>query len=129
MTSAGLRLTYWPIWCHTHSRPHVSNDNPYSEAHFKTLKHGPTFPVNFDNLEQARAFCTGFFDHYNNHHRHSGIALHTPADVHHGRADSIRDRRQVVLDNAYQQRPERFVHRPPQAPTLATQAWINQPTQ
>jgi len=112
----------------SHSRPHVSNDNPYSEAHFKTLKHCPTFPMNFANLEQARAFCTQFFDHYNHHHRHSGIAYHTPADVHHGQASNIRDRRQRALDNAYQHHPERFVRQPPQAPTLATQAWINQPT-
>jgi putative transposase len=112
----------------SHSRPHVSNDNPYSEAHFKTLKYCPTFPRNFANLEQARAFCTGFFDHYNHHHRHSGIALHTPADVHHHNASTIRDRRQQALDNAYQHHPERFVRQPPQAPTLATHAWINQPT-
>ncbi|HZX53939.1 MAG TPA: IS3 family transposase, partial [Ilumatobacteraceae bacterium] len=69
-----------------------------------------------------------FFDHYNHHHRHSGIAYHTPADVHHGQASNIRDRRQRALDNAYQHHPERFVRQPPQAPTLATQAWINQPT-
>jgi putative transposase len=112
----------------SHSRPHVSNDNPYSEAHFKTLKHGPTFPRNFVNLEQARAFCVDFFEHYNNHHHHSGIAFHTPADVHLGRADDIRRSRQSVLDTAYHHHPERFVRQPPQAPTLATHAWINQPT-
>ena len=112
----------------SHSRPHVSNDNPYSEAHFKTLKHGPTFPKNFANLEQARAFCTEFFEHYNHHHRHSGIALHTPADVHHGRTSDIRRTRQTALDAAYQQHPDRFVRQPPQAPTLATHAWINPPT-
>ena len=112
----------------SHSRPHVSNDNPYSEAHFKTLKHGPMFPKNFANIEQARAFCAEFFEHYNNHHRHSGIALHTPADVHHGRTNDIRRTRQAALDAAYHQHPERFVRRAPQAPTLATHAWINQPT-
>jgi putative transposase len=111
----------------SHSRPHVSNDNPYSEAHFKTLKYSPTFPTNFANLEQARAFCTEFFNHYNQHHRHSGIAFHTPADVHHHRATATRAARQDTLDNAFKQHPERFVRQPPQAPTLATHAWINQP--
>lgn len=112
----------------SHSRPHVSNDNPYSEAHFKTLKHGPTFPKNFANLQQARAFCADFFEHYNNHHRHSGIAFHTPADVHYGHTDELRRHRQAALDNAYLKHPERFVRQPPQAPTLATHAYINQPT-
>jgi len=113
----------------SHSRPHVSNDNPYSEAHFKTLKYSPTFPANFDNLIQARDFCTKFFEHYNNHHRHSGIAFHTPADVHHHRAADTRQQRQSALDTAYHHHPERFVRQPPQAPTLATHAWINQPPQ
>lgn len=112
----------------SHSRPRVSNDNPYSEAHFKTLKHCPSFPKNFASLEHARTFCALFFDYYNAHHHHSGIAFHTPADVHHGRAAIVRERRQTVLDTAYQHHPERFVRQPPQAPTLATHAWINQPT-
>ena len=111
----------------SHSRPHVSNDNPYSEAHFKTLKYSPTFPKNFANLHQARAFCTTFFNHYNNHHHHSGIAFHTPTDVHHHHADTTRTARQAVLDTAYHHHPERFIRHPPQAPTLATHAWINQP--
>ena len=68
----------------SHSRPHVSNDNPYSEAQFKTLKYSPTFPKRFANIAAARSFCDGFFEHYNNEHRHSGIGLHTPADVHFG---------------------------------------------
>lgn len=113
----------------SHSRPHVSNDNPYSEAHFKTLKHSPTFPTNFANLEQARAFCTDFFDHYNRHHRHCGIAFHTPHDIHHHRAAHARQQRQAALDTAYHHHPERFINHPPQAPTLATHAWINQPPQ
>ena len=73
----------------SHSRPHVSNDNPYSESQFKTLKHHPTFPDRFGSLQDARAFCQGFFGWYNHEHRHSGIALLTPADVHHGRAEQI----------------------------------------
>ena len=110
----------------SHSRPHQSNDNPFSEANFKTLKYFPTFPRRFAGLVHARSFVDSFFDHYNNHHRHSGIALHTPADVHHGRADEVRARRQLVLDAAYQDMPGRF-RRPPVAPRLAEAAWINRP--
>ena len=111
----------------SHSRPHQSNDNPFSEAQFKTLKHWPTFPGRFSSVEAARAFCSGFFEHYNHHHRHSGIALHTPADVHFGRAHDVRAARQRVLDRAYAARPDRFL-RPPSAPVLPAQAWINRPT-
>jgi putative transposase len=110
----------------SHSRPHQSNDNPYSEAQFKTLKYFPTFPRRFSSIAAAREFCDGFFGYYNDEHRHSGIALHTPADVHHGRADAIRAARQVALDGAYAARPERF-RRPPQAPRLPAEAWINRP--
>jgi putative transposase len=110
----------------SHSRPHQSNDNPYSEANFKTLKYFPTFPRRFANIAAARAFVDGFFDHYNNHHRHSGIALHTPADVHFGRAEGIREHRQAVLDAAYVEHPQRF-RRPPSAPRLPEAAWINRP--
>lgn len=110
----------------SHSRPHQSNDNPFSEAQFKTLKYCPTFPKRFDSLAHARAFCDRFFHHYNHHHRHSGIGLHTPADVHHDRAEQIRARRQDVLDAAYATRPERF-RRPPSAPRIPTTTWINKP--
>lgn len=110
----------------SHSRPHVSNDNPYSEAHFKTLKYFPTFPARFANHVHAQTFVDGFMDHYNNQHRHSGIALLTPADVHADRADTVIAARQSVLDDAYQQHPERFP-RPPRAPRLPTAAWINKP--
>jgi len=110
----------------SHSRPHVSNDNPYSEAQFKTLKYSPRFPKRFSSLAQCRAFINEFFDHYNNQHRHSGIGLHTPADVHYGRANNIRKQRQAVLDAAYTQTPHRF-RQPPSAPRIPEAAWINEP--
>ncbi|WP_261568423.1 IS3 family transposase [Frankia gtarii] len=110
----------------SHSRPHVSNDNPYSEANFKTLKYCPAFPGRFGSLQDARVFCEVFFSYYNNEHRHSGIALHTPASVHDGTAHEIQARRAQVLDAAYLANPERF-HRRPTPPALPTKAWINQP--
>jgi putative transposase len=112
----------------SHSRPHVSNDNPYSEAQFKTLKYCPAFPGRFGSIQDARAFCTVFFDHYNHVHRHAGIGLHTPASVHYGTAPEIRAQRQVTLDAAYAANPARFRHRPPTPPKLPTVAWINEPT-
>jgi putative transposase len=111
----------------SHSRPHVSNDNPYSEAAFKTLKYCPAFPERFGSIEDARAFCAAFFDHYNHVHRHSGIALHTPASVHYGTATEIRHQRQHTLSAAYAANPVRFRHRPPRAPMLPEVAWINPP--
>ena len=110
----------------SHSRPHVSNDNPYSEAHFKTLKYCPVFPGNFASIGEARAFCALFFAYYNDEHRHSGIGLHTPQSVHDGTWREIRARRQQVLDAAYAARPDRF-RRPPRAPELPRKTWINQP--
>jgi putative transposase len=112
----------------SHSRPHVSNDNPYSEAQFKTLKYCPAFPGRFGSIEDARAFCTLFFDHYNHIHRHAGIGLHTPASVHYGTAPDIRAQRQATLDAAYAANPARFRHRPPTPPKLPTIAWINEPS-
>ena len=112
----------------THSRPYTSTDNPYSEAHFKTLKYRPAFPDRFDSIEQARAFCRTFFDWYNHDHRHSGIGLMTPAAVHHGRATELHAQRARVLEAAYAATPERFVRRPPTPPQLPTAAWINKPT-
>jgi putative transposase len=112
----------------THSRPYTSTDNPYSEAHFKTLKYRPEFPDRFQNIEQARAFCRSFFDWYNHQHRHSGIGLMTPAAVHHGQAQALHAERQRVLEAAYAATPERFVRRPPAPPELPTAAWINKPT-
>ncbi len=110
----------------SHSRPHVSNDNPYSEAHFKTLKYCPAFPGTFASLGDARDFCGLFFTYYNTEHRHSGIGLHTPQSVHDGTARQIRARRQRVLDAAYAVRPDRFQSRPV-APKLPGKTWINQP--
>jgi putative transposase len=112
----------------SHSRPHVSNDNPYSEANFKTLKYCPAFPGRFGSIHDARAFCAVFFDHYNHVHRHAGIGLHTPASVHYGTATEIRAQRAVTLDAAYAANPARFRHRQPRPPKLPTVAWINEPT-
>ena len=89
----------------SHSRPHVSNDNPYSEANFKTLKYCPAFPGRFGSIEDARSFCATFFDHYNHVHRHAGIGLHTPASVHYGTASEIRAQRADTLDAAYAANP------------------------
>jgi putative transposase len=111
----------------SHSRPHVSDDNPYSESQFKTLKHHPTFPDRFGCLEDARAFCQRFFGWYNFEHRHSGIALLTPADVHYGRAEQVIRARGQVLEGAYAAHPERFVRKPPQPPRLPEAVWINKP--
>lgn len=112
----------------SHSRPHVSNDNPYSEANFKTLKYCPAFPRRFGSIEDARAFCAAFFEHYNHVHRHAGIGLHTPASVHYGTADEVRRQRADTLDAAYAANPARFRHRRPVPPKLPTVAWINEPT-
>jgi hypothetical protein len=110
----------------SHSRPRTSNDNPYSEAQFKTLKYMPDFPEKFGSLEDARAFCDGFFVAYNHEHRHSGIGMHTPASVHFGTAEQIRTQRQATLNQAYAEHPERFARRP-RPPKLPDVAWINQP--
>jgi putative transposase len=111
----------------THSRPHVSNDNPYSEAGFKTLKYCPTFPDRFGSRQDATIFCEGFFHYYNDEHRHSGIGLHTPASVHYGHAKAVREQRAVVLSAAYAAHPERFVNKAPTPPELPGAAWINKP--
>jgi putative transposase len=112
----------------SHSRPHVSNDNPYSESQFRTMKYHPEFPERFGGYEDARCFCGWFFAWYNGEHRHSGIGFHTPADVHYGRAEAVRAQRGVVLDAAYAEHPERFVRKAPAPPALPTVAWINDPT-
>lgn len=112
----------------THSRPYVSNDNPYSEAQFKTLKYRPDFPTRFGCLEDARAHCVDFVAWYNHEHYHSGIAYHTPADLHEGRAAAINARRTATLWRAYAAHPERFVRGQPKAQPLPTAVWINKPT-
>ena len=103
----------------SHSRPHVSNDNPYSEAQFKTLKYRPGFPARFASIEAARAHCQDFFPWYNDDHHHGGLGLHTAADVHYGRAAAVRAGRAQVLDAAYHAHPERFVRNPPAPPDTA----------
>lgn len=111
----------------THSRPHVSNDNPFSESQFRTLKYRPTFPDRFGSLEDARAFCREFFSWYNTCHRHSGIGLLTPLDVHAGRTAEVTAARAVTLSQAYAAHPERFVRHAPRPPALPTAVWINPP--
>src|SRR6266849_1898161 len=111
----------------THSRPHVSDDNPYSESQFRTLKYRPEFPDRFGCLQDSRAFCQSFFRWYNEEHRHSGIGLLTPATVHYGQAENILRQRQDVLDVAYQRHPERFVRSAPKPPVLPSAVWINKP--
>jgi putative transposase len=111
----------------SHSRPHCSNDNPYSEAQFKTLKYRPEVPERFGSIEDGRVFCQRFFHWYNREHRHSGLGLHTPADVHFGRAPFIQLERARVLQAAYTAHPERFVRQLPLPPPLPGPAWINRP--
>ena len=108
------------------SRPHVSNDNPYSEALFKTVKYCPTFPGKFATLAGARTFCSTFFETYNRHHRHSGLGLLTSAVVHADQAETVRAGRALVLDAAHARHANRF-SRPPQPPRLPETAWINRP--
>jgi putative transposase len=112
----------------THSRPHTSNDNPYSEAQFKTLKYRPNFPDTFGSLAEARAFCQEFFTWYNTEHYHSGIGWHHPVDVHYGRTETVHAARADVLADAYTRTPERFVRKQPEPPTLPAAAWINKPS-
>ena len=111
----------------THSRPYVSNDNPFSEAQFKTLKYCPQFPERFGSMEDARAFGQVFFPWYNQQHRHSGLGLLTPAVVHFGQAATVRAQRQQVLAAAFAAHPERFVNGRPQPAALPTAVWINPP--
>jgi putative transposase len=111
----------------THSRPHVANDNPFSEAHFKTVKYHPLFPSHFGSLEDALAFCRHFFPWYNHEHRHSALAWLTPAAVHAGEGAEILRRRHQVLAAAYHEHPERFVRGAPRLQTLPPAVWINPP--
>ena len=111
----------------SHSRPYVSDDNPYSESQFRTMKYRPEFPNRFGCIQDSRAFCQQFFQWYNQEHRHSGIGLLAPAVVHFGEAQAALDYRQVVLDAAYQAHPDRFVRRPPKPLPLPSEVWINKP--
>jgi putative transposase len=111
----------------SHSRPYVSNDNPYSEAQFKTMKYRPNYPDHFGCLADARTWAQPFFDWYNNQHRHVGLGLMTPATVHYGLAGELTAKRQIVLAGAYDQHPERFVKGRPAPPQLPGAVWINPP--
>ena len=111
----------------SHSRPHVSNDNPYSEAQFKTLKYRPDFPARFASIEAARAHCQEFFRWYNNEHRHGGLGLHTAADVHHGHAAAVRAERAQVLAAAYRRPPRALRQQAPRPARPPGRSWINPP--
>ena len=111
----------------SHSRPHVSDDNPYSESQFKTMKYRPDFPARFGCIEDARLHCQAFFAWYNNEHRHSGIGYMTPKTVHYGHAVTLREARQATLDAAFSASPRRFKGRRPQPASLPSAAWINPP--
>jgi putative transposase len=111
----------------SHSRPRVSNDNPFSESQFKTLKYRPEFPDRFGSFEDALQFCRHFFDWYNNHHRHSAIGLHTPHSVHYRLVDQIDAVRRKTLLGAFESHPERFVNGIPRLPVLPEAVWINPP--
>jgi putative transposase len=128
MTSKSLALLLADLGViKTHSRPHVSDDNPFSEAHFKTMKYRPDYPDRFGSIQDARGFCQEFFHWYNHRHHHSALQLLTPATVHYQLAAPLILQRQAVLDRAYQKHPERFVRRPPQHPSLPDAVWINPP--
>ena len=111
----------------SHNRPHTSNDNPFSESHFKTLKYQPRFPERFGCIEDARSFCRAFFIWYNQDHHHAGIGLMTPDQVHYGQIDPVHAARQLTLDHAFRENPERFVKKPRTPPAKPTAAWINPP--
>jgi len=111
----------------SHSRPHVSDDNPYSEAQFRTLKYSPGYPERFGSLLDARQWCQGFFTWYNQEHHHTGLNLLTPADVHYGRAEEKLAQRQLILHQAFESHPERFVRGRPKPTPLPGAVWINQP--
>jgi putative transposase len=113
----------------THRRPHVSDDNPYSESQFKTLKYRPDFPARFGSIEGARAHCQVFFRWYNTVHRHSGIGLMTPYTVHHGYANQLTVERRTTLMRAFAAHPQRFKGLPPKPPAVPMAAWINPPKQ
>ena len=112
----------------SHSRPHVSNDNPYSESQLKTMKYRPDYPDRFGSIQDARAWARPFFQWYSHEHHHSGLGLLTPATVHYGQAQVVIDQRQQVLQAAYAAHPERFDRGKPKPPSLPTEVWINKPS-
>ncbi len=111
----------------SHSRPHTSNDNPFSESHFKTMKYRPEIPARFESEGHARAVFRLLFQWYNFQHRHSGIAMHTPANVHLGKVAKVTEVRTKVLAEAHNAHPQRFVNKYPEPPLLQNEVWINQP--
>jgi putative transposase len=111
----------------THSRPYVSDDNPFSESQFRTMKYRPEFPDRFGSIQDGRAFCRPFFEWYNTQHHHSGIGLHIPHNVHYGLAQAINGARRLTLAQAHSAHPERFVRKPPEPPPLPGAVWINPP--
>ncbi len=111
----------------THNRPYVSNDNPYSESQFKTMKYRADFPERFGSFQDARGFCGGFFPWYNHKHHHSGLGLLTSFEVHSGQAEQCREKRALVLERAFENNPERFVRGMPKPAALPTEVWINKP--
>jgi len=112
----------------SHSRPHISNDNPYSESQFKTMKYRPDFPERFGSMQDARGWARRFFQWYNHEHHHSSLGLLTPATVHSGQAQQTIEGRRRVLQVAYAAHPERFVRGCPEAPALPEEVWINKPS-
>ncbi len=118
---AGLGVTK------THSRPHVSNDNPYSESQFKTMKYRPEFPERFGCYQDAHRFCAEFFPWYNHQHHHSGLGYLTPYEVHLGLAEKRREQRAEVLKEAFERNPQRFVRGLPKPALLPAAVWINKP--
>ncbi|MEO6390515.1 MAG: integrase core domain-containing protein, partial [Pyrinomonadaceae bacterium] len=111
----------------SHSRPYVSDDNPFSESQFRTMKYRPEFPERFGSIQDGRVFGVSFFHWYNQLHHHSGIGLHTPYEVHYGLAPALRVTRQVILLAAHAAHPERFVNKLPTPPNLPGQMWSNPP--
>ena len=111
----------------SHSKPYVSDDNPYSEAQFKTLKYRPEFPARFGCIEEARAYCQQFFSWYNGTHCHSGIAFMTPQTVHYGQTQALQTQREKMLAIAFSANPNRFKRQCPQPPRVPEAVWINKP--
>lgn len=128
MTSKSVALLLFDMGvATTHSRPHVSNDNPFSESHFKTLKYRPDFPERFGSMQDASSFLVDFFQWDHTTHHHSGLGLMTPRDVHYGEAGRRCWERKAILQKAFEANPDRFVHGIPKLPTLPKEVWINKP--